>query len=898
MTSNPMTGGFSPYVLFRRGTLGADALTGLVPERTWALLDEAERCGERRAALAAELEQALHDAIPALPPESRRAVLALRRAVHNDRAPRPGPVAGLPPDCAALLAAWTRARADGDALLAEAETALAADLDAARKVLAEVAAGEDFQRGLQLSGEELHREVSAYAADPCDHRRKPSRRRRAESTVVSYAYRVVLKPSPFGSFTEIGAVPWATAAAPATGGAGQRVVTTRLNIGLVGWLAQQLRHLDGASGLFRVRLNTTLTVTGDKAVFVRRPSEGTGDAFQPDRVITARHSDLVRLLVDVLGDGDLSERELHERLTAAGLPAPAATRTIDSLVQVGLCHRDLGLPDQTLRPAAVVAERLRTLPGAGAARCAEVFERLQQIEDGFAAADVTARAALLADLRAQVDRLAALCGGPPAQDDAMRAAIYEDVGTHAPPASWQPGTMEANRGALELFQRLLPLLDEATVEKSGLYRLFTGRFGETAPPVPLLDFYAVFADLSPTEASALMSGAGDPAADRLRRHRSRFYDLLESGELGPADGSTTVLDPDRLRRFVAGLPADLPPWRSTAYRVQFGAEGGRTLAVVNGVTTGHGVFFSRFCDLLHRPGADRPGSDRPGADRPGGDRWDLGAAVGEHIRRSSPRQTDITAALGLNFNLHPRLTPYELVYPGSVARPGATGVLSLADVAVRADPARRRLLLVSGHDGAPLDLVPLNFLYPAAAPLLYRFLCGFAPTRTYRGGLWEQIDRARPASAPAHRPRVRLGDLVLDRRSWRVPIADLPGLDGLERQDVAALAGFDRWRRARGLPRTGFFRILVPPPDGGRDLIDETRRWALEARTARLHKPHFLDTRNPFLLSVLARQARACPGGTLLVQECLPAVEDHGAGRGAEEFFVEHDLTGGDHVGG
>jgi hypothetical protein len=258
--------------------------------------------------------------------------------------------------------------------------------------------------------------------------------------------------------------------------------------------------------------------------------------------------------------------------------------------------------------------------------------------------------------------------------------------------------------------------------------------------------------------------------------------------------------------------------------------------------------------------------------------------------------------MGLNFNLHPRLTPYELVYPGSVARPGATGVLNLTDIAVRADPARRRLVLVSRHDGEPLDLVPLNFLYPAAAPLLYRFLCGFAPTRTYRGGLWEQIDRGRPASAPAHRPRVQLGDLVLDRRSWRVPIADLPDMDGLERQDVGALAGFDRWRRARGLPRTGFFRILAPPPPAGeRDLLSETRRWALEARTARLHKPHFLDTRNPFLLYVLAKQARACPDGTLFVQECLPAVEDYAAGRGptgAEEFFVEHDVIGGDRVGG
>jgi hypothetical protein len=132
-----------------------------------------------------------------------------------------------------------------------------------------------------------------------------------------------------------------------------------------------------------------------------------------------------------------------------------------------------------------------------------------------------------------------------------------------------------------------------------------------------------------------------------------------------------------------------------------------------------------------------------------------------------------------------------------------------------------------------------------------------------------------------------LGDLVLDRRTWRIPVADLPELPGLERQEVAALAGFDRWRTARGLPRTGFFRIVAPPPGGTRDVLSETRRWALEARTARLHKPHFLDARNPFLLAVLAKQARARPDGTVLVQECLPAAEEQS---NAEEFFVEHNL--------
>jgi hypothetical protein len=894
MTATPVESvdrcGFSPYVLFRRGTLGLAALAGVVPERTWSLLTAAQEAGERRDAMRAELEQALHDAVPTLSPEHRRTLLALRRAVHNDRNPPAAVPAELPQRCQDLLADWTRARRSGETLLTEAEQELRTDLDAARKVLAEVACGEDFQRGLQLSGEDLHREVMAFAADPFDPRRKPSRRRRAESTIVSYAYRVVFKPSPFGSFTEIGAQPWEPGRGTSTVTGGNRLVSARLNIGLVTWLAQRLRHIDGADDLLRIRLNNSLTVDGDQATFIRRPVEGTDDAFQPDKVISARHTDLVRLLVDVLGGRDASQRELRDALVAAGLAPPAATLTIDNLVKVGLCHRDLGMPDQTVRPAAAVAQRLRRLPGSQAADCASVFEHLQDIEDRYADADAGRRTALLADLRAQVHMLVDICGGPAPQPEAMRAAVYEDVGTRAAAQSWRPDVLAGNRDNLALYQRLLPLLDEATVEKLGLYRFFTRCYGTTTDPVDLVTFYRAFAELGAQAAGALMSGTGDPQVDRIRALRRHFFDLLERGDLalGGTAGAELHLEPARMRAFVDTLPTVLPAWRSAAYRVQFAAGPERTLAVLNGVTTGHGVFFSRFCDLLHRDDAEQ---------------WELTDHLRRHIARTTPRQTDVTATMGLNFNLHPRLTPYELVYPGSVARTATSDVLTLADVAVRADPAAGRLQLLSKRDGQRLDLVPLNFLYPAAAPMLYRFLCGFAPTRTYRGGLWDQVDRAGGAVVPTGRPRVSLGDLILDRQSWRVPVGDLPDLDRLERQDTAALTAYDRWRRGRGIPCTAFFRIQAPPPapGGERDVLTETRRWALEARSARLHKPHYIDAYNPFLVYILAKQARSCAAGTLVFHECLPAAEEYGDAGGAanaEEFFVEHQLPGGDHVGG
>ncbi|MFB9734646.1 lantibiotic dehydratase [Streptomyces thermocoprophilus] len=893
-------GAFSPYYLYRRGTLGPAALDGLTPVRTWTLLAEAERTRQRREELRGRLEDALHTAVPALPADRRRELLRLRRDIHNDRVPGvPDAARLLDPATRELLEEWLRQRAEGHRLQKEAEAALAAELDDGRRTLAAVAAGELFQRGLQLSDERTWRTVTEWAADPFSPRRKPSKRRRAENTLTSFAYRVALKPSPFASFTEIGAAPWTTdAAVVPVDGPRARPVQARLSAGLLSWMTYELRRLDRADELMQIRLNHSLLVQGEKAMCVRRAPDGAPEAaYGAAQVVAARDTGLLRLLRSLLADGARPEREVRDRLTAAGLSPEAAATALDKLVRAGICERGLGIPDQHPRPALAVAQRLRALDTEQAGRCAVVFEQLQAAEDAFPAAPVRRRADLLAGMREQVAVFTDTVGCPAPAPEALRSVVYEDVGTRRPARTWRPEVLHANRWALELFQRIVPVLDDATVEKAGLYAFFVRHFGEDADAVPFVEFYRRFAALPPAEASAVASGVGDPHADRIRALRAGLAGLLRTqfhahraSENDPH--GELRLDADRLRGFAERLPAEIAPWRSTAYRVQFTTGPERPYAVVNGVTTGHGVFFSRFCDLLE---PDAPHE------------WSLTEALRGHIARTTPRQCDITAVLGLNFNLHPRLSPLELVYPGSTARTADDTTLTLADLAVRAEPDRRTLTLVSTRDGRPLDLVPLNFLYPAAAPVLYRLLCAFAPTRTYRGGLWDQLDRAdavagraagltRVPAEPRTLPRALLGDLVLDRASWRLPAADVPGLEGLERQEAAALAAFGDWLGRQGIPRHTFFRLTTPPPvpAGQRDLLAETRQWALEARTARLHKPHYLDARNPFLLQVFARRlAEAGPDATVTFQECLPhpADLDDDPHTGAEEFFVEHTLA-------
>jgi hypothetical protein len=92
-----------------------------------------------------------------------------------------------------------------------------------------------------------------------------------------------------------------------------------------------------------------------------------------------------------------------------------------------------------------------------------------------------------------------------------------------------------------------------------------------------------------------------------------------------------------------------------------------------------------------------------------------------------------------------------------------------------------------------------------------------------------------------HAPRVTIGDMVMRREGWTIPVTELP-----ERgEDVAAFA------RDRGMPR----RLFSKSP--------------LE------RKPMYLDTQSPVLSRILCRQARhaaaAAPGHRITFTEMLPA---------------------------
>ncbi|GAA0743683.1 hypothetical protein Drose_15030 [Dactylosporangium roseum] len=847
----------APVVAWRRGTVPFAALHALTPNRTWALLTEVYELRQQRAAVRDRLLAVLRRTVPAVPRAPRRQLLRLGRDLFNDRVPAPESImvaqALLARPHLAELRSWLRDRTRQDELLAMARSVVGDESRAGRRALATVAGMEDFQCAAQLTDRVMGRKAAAFAISAGQSGQTPRELRKVENTLVNLAYRAALKPSPFAGFTTVGL--WRRGTDQTGTGPPRSARLTRVNRLLLDWIADVLAEHGDIDDLLDIRLNNTAVRAGGHLEFLTCPQYPPDPRSPGDRFASVLLHGPAARVVELLVDGPLAQHDLLGLMIAEGLDSTAARAVIEHLVACGACERSVGVPDQEPDYAATVAERLATDPHG-----ASVLSVLVETERSFPAATPVQRVELLDAFAVAVDRLQHRYGLAEPHRDAMRTPVFEDVGQHSPPTNWSELHVYDNAGDFAWLHRFLPLFDDALLAWLGLYRAFVNLFGEATECADLLEFYRAYLSLSPVEARQLHSGWGDPcvtAVHKLRNQVTRWLRQESSRE-------SVTLDPAWLDEICATYPAFVPPWESATHKVQvLSHPGGRTGLVLNEIRSGWGSFYARGCELAERAGGITPPHRE---------------TLRRHIAERAPRQADLVAVLGQNSNVHPRVTPFVLEYPGARCH-ADDNALRLRDLAVRADPVRRRLVLINRIDGEPITLMPLNHLHPAAAPDLYRFLYTFAPTARYKGDLWVPlVDRAAGEDGRSLRlPRVEVADIVVQRRTWLLPIEPVRAALAGPRDDVALLLAGLEWQRAHAIPERSFVR-LAGPPSGDRP-----------------DKPHYVDIRNPFLLRALRNRVRAAGRAThLVLQECLPDVDSYGPGavtRSAEEVAFEINLS-------
>ncbi|WP_051808998.1 lantibiotic dehydratase [Streptomyces sp. NRRL S-378] len=807
--------------------------------RRWAEDVLAAETGLRRGA--ERLGEVLHTAVAATDPApdgpgtaQRRALLRLRRQIHNDRLPaRPDAstetaveaVAAVDEAAAEHLAGWLHRRRLLDKLLAEGPPLLTADLARNRTALRALVADERLRHGLLLASPVLEGQLDGYArAEGVP----TGRARKAERSVLSYVYRTACKTSPFSTLTAV-----ATGRFTDTAGGdapdGIRVADTwsshvRLNVVVLARLAELIladpeRRRDlplrPASGWGheddRIRYVRRSVTAGDDAAAV------TFDAVE-DRLFFLRRSGTLERLLGLFAERpELRHRELTDWLAAEHAAGPAECEAyVSALLQLGLVRvplLDTHVHDDD--PLCSFRQALASLERPWADRLAALLEAPAAALAGYPAAGHAERAGLLRVLRSGLHRAQEELGAP---DAALpQTLLYEDVSAGrelpCPPRDWT---------ALRSVERILPAFDLTLAQRITFEGFFTARYGAGGRCEDLLglvhDFHEDFFDqyLSFTARRKPFDEQGEyvpeenwlglpgiRALDAARRTfigRMRQAWAAHEGEHGRDATAVLRLDEADLTAVADELGAIAPRFAPRCHHLQFGTDpaDGTPLTVLNRSYGGLSFPFSRFTHVYDGTGADLSDSLR---------------ATAHAVTPPGAVLAEVTGGpVTTNLNLHGRLTDHEIVCPGESGTLPPERRLHLDDLYAEHVPATGRVVLRSHRLGCEVVPVYLGYLVPLALPAVPRTLLLLSPSSMSPLDVWAGVPLGAARDNVTTRPRVVHGDVVLSRRSWTTTAGDLP-VQGA--QEARHFLDWQRWRHAHGLPEQVFATVTAGPSAAG-----------------------------------------------------------------------------------
>lgn len=829
--------------LLRHGTQCLEVLQGLRMTRSLALQ---ERLLQQRAQLEqqrhAVCEGLLFSAIAGQQGPIKSALVALKRKLFNGQSLRDS-------DWAPLVSFGSlRARRQVQSLLLRqarvtrlehaAAAAFGPELEACREQLRALVADPEFIKALQLSSPSLVHKAAQLAAKPAAQWRKAERQ--TEATVLRYLARAAVKTSPLGRWGAVAPLridPKAAAALvlqPAPPAGAQRA-KSNLNLALCEALMRRLAERPELAGLQHYALNPSLHAAGDELGFFAPAGVGPGAPYTnlrrgtlPPPLCRALRSLPGPLPHAALLDTLAGDAALHHWSRAE------LSRWLDRLIRAGLLQAEPLVPNDTLRPLGLLADRLAEVDASSAATLREL-EHLGRL---FAGLEVNARQRTL-------QRIAALLQELGVDPDAHLPWVIEDCYSEA--ALGQLGADFARTLARDLGP-WLDLLTQRDQDGLGLLMmkdLFVARYGIGGRCDQVFEFAADcvrrLASQPLSDASCFPRTAPVLAAQtRLMRELGRMARQAE-GEL--------QLQPAQLRALLErhGLAPLAAAPRSAAVNLQVLSSDAQALAagdfdlVLNQALPGFGRFFTRYDQLFDDAGWSQ--SVREGVQR-------LQAQSGAEV-------LELLAVHAHNAQVHQPCTARALRMPGeSSAR---QGLVDPNDLQLQHDAATDSLQF--RLDGAAVLPLYLGFFHSHGLPAAHRVLMDAQSLAYQAEGLRpvDAIERRGPRdSAPSVRryARIRLGRLVLQRECWAIDRAALP-LPTPAGDDFAVFEHFQQWRREHGLPEQAYVRIA--------------RRRAGAAADLRDHKPIPVDMGSPLLLRSFLAGIDWEQVETLIWEEALPS---------------------------
>ncbi len=844
----------------------------------------------------------LHEAVNTYKEDQalRRKLINFKRSVFNMRlignqADARLIVHVLSPEAAVLLDEWLNLCDRYQEVQARGPEILVRELSLRRGLLKEIINTPDFRKGILLASPILDDAVNAYISS--DNLNLTRESRTVERSLLEYLFRMACKTSPFSTFTSV-----SFGAFEQNQGASEQDIDlsmattekqsfTRLNMMLLSRFSRQILAAPDIKWSIPVRLTTGWRILDGKVKYMRRKVSSEDYDGQMAKVLDIVQENIIQLPVRSLLSRiiELMEDGHEERLSA--IVAHLCTQDhrygseeeIKRYLQHLLRLSFLIVPAFQLdihkdRPLAAYRKSLYAIALPRLDQLADELGEIEALVDAYATASLSARREMLAEIKEKVKHCYANLGQSQATISLPQTLLYEDTAIKPQrlvvnSASWQLLLAQSSE-----LQSLLPVFDIMLPDKLMMRGYFQRRYGVGQR----CDDFLAFADTYNQDFLQLQKrglpravGGGNelkvlenqfnlPEVDKLNNARQEVarYVGQAHAHLSPEGNEELILDDDFRAAVTAHLPHAIGAMQSHTFLSQFAKINHEPLLIINQIYSGQTLMFSRFAYCF----AGDPDVS-------------IAAKLGTTLRHLQPPGAIIAELKGgyeaTNLNLHPIVTPYELVCPGEISMRPVDEQIPLEDLFVRDDEQTGQLHLYSKRLGKEVIPLYLGFLMPLALPEIQQILLNFSyltmcPLDLWSGtGIGEQEDKQR------YYPRLRYKNIVLQRAMWRLHPSLL-----LQRETGQSDADFflsvARWRKALGLPSKVF---ISPDRSSPVAAPAEAEKDTVAKKPAQSYKPFYVDFENYFSVTLLEAATRKSTNG-LQVTEMLPD---------REHLWFEHD---------
>ncbi|HVB25159.1 MAG TPA: lantibiotic dehydratase [Ktedonobacteraceae bacterium] len=824
----------------------------------------------------------------------RRQLIELKRTVFNMRAPANSTqarllVAALPAQQQDLLSEWLDWWDRYQQLASAGTDILARELRRKRALLKEAISGEDFRKGILLSSPLLDEAISAYIGS--DNLQLNREARTVERSLVEYLLRTACKTSPFSTLTSVCPGTFEYEPVEAESDVIYQIESMekrsfpKLNVALLSRLSYLI--LSDAPDEVRKELPVCLTSgwwrQGNRIKYLRRRKDVEEIDENAPTILDIIHENIFYLpagriqeeILEILSEGRTAKvGDLVVELCARGA-GRRSEREVEAylfrLLRLGfLLVPNLQLDIHHENPLTRYSCGLVDMQTPLTDRLADELGVVERLVAAYGTAPLETRRELLAAVKRQIKQCYALLGQADMQ--LPRTLIYEDTTLKSqklalPVAQWD--TVLANLGELE---RLLPVFDASLAQKLITRGYFRAKYGAGQR----CDDFLLFADTINADyfeqyrrdmaTRKLPGGAGvsnqrdnpfrQPEISRLDEARQTVSVYVREAytRMQDAPGSEELILSDDFRVQVAThLPENGETLQSNTFFSQFVRIGGEPSLVINQVYAGLTLMFSRFAHCF------------------AGEDVQVVETLRALLETLQPSETVFAELKGgyeaTNLNLHPVVTPYELVCPGELSTRPQEEQIPLADLYIQDDVQQNSLRLYSRRLGKEVIPVYLGFLIPMLLPEIQQILLNFSRLSICTLNLWDGVTVASREDGITFYPRLRYKHVVLQRAMWQMPVSLLPQRESGQ-SDADYYLAVSRWRKAHGLPTRVFFSTHAAK-DASSAASDA------QDKMVKSRKPLYVDFENYFSLALLEATARKmAPEQQVALTEMLPGRED------------------------